>query len=64
MLGCSAGGMTARDGGWDGVARHQRMDENQLFVLQSSAALFADRGYLGTSVNDLVEAAGLTKNAF
>src|SRR4029453_8451598 len=64
MLGCSAGGMTARDGGWDGVARHQRMDENQLFVLQSSAALFAERGYLGTSVNDLVEAAGLTKNAF
>jgi AcrR family transcriptional regulator len=46
------------------VARHQRQDESYLRVLQSSAVLFADRGYLGTSVNDLVEAAGLTKNAF
>jgi AcrR family transcriptional regulator len=46
------------------VARHQRQDETQLRVLQSSAALFAERGFLGTSVNDLVEAAGLTKNAF
>jgi AcrR family transcriptional regulator len=46
------------------VARHQRQDDSLLRVLQSSAALFADRGYLGTSVNDLVEAAGLTKNAF
>jgi AcrR family transcriptional regulator len=46
------------------VARHQRQDETYLRVLQTSAALFAERGYLGTSVNDLVEAAGLTKNAF
>jgi AcrR family transcriptional regulator len=47
-----------------GVARHQRADETYQRVLQSSAGLFAERGYLGTSVNDLVERAGLTKNAF
>ena len=46
------------------MARHQRLDENHLRVLQSSAALFAERGFLGTSVTDLVESAGLTKNAF
>lgn len=46
------------------MARHQRADETYQRVLQSSAALFAERGYLGTSVNDLVERAGLTKNAF
>jgi AcrR family transcriptional regulator len=33
-------------------------------VLHSSAGLFAERGYLGTSVSDLVERAGLTKNSF
>ena len=46
------------------MARHQKADENVLRILQSSAALFAERGFLGTSVNELVEAAGLTKNAF
>jgi AcrR family transcriptional regulator len=46
------------------VARHQRADGTYLRVLQSSAGLIAERGYLGTSVNDLVEAAGLTKNSF
>jgi AcrR family transcriptional regulator len=46
------------------VARHQRADETYLRVLHTSAALFAERGFLGTSVNDLVDAAGLTKNAF
>ncbi len=46
------------------MARHQRADEIYLRVLHSSATLFAERGYLGTSVNDLVERAGLTKNAF
>jgi AcrR family transcriptional regulator len=40
------------------VARHQKADENVLRILQSSAALFAERGFLGTSVNELVEAAG------
>jgi AcrR family transcriptional regulator len=46
------------------VAKHQRADETQQRVLSTSAALFAERGYLGTSVNDLLEHAGLTKNAF
>jgi len=46
------------------VARHQRLDDNHLRVLQTSAALFAERGFLGTSVTELVESAGLTKNAF
>lgn len=46
------------------MAKHQRVDETYLRVLHSSAVLFASRGYLGTSVNDLVESAGLTKNAF
>jgi len=46
------------------VARHQRADETYLRVLHTSASLFAERGFLGTSVNDLVDAAGLTKNAF
>jgi len=40
------------------------LDENHLRVLQSSAALFAERGFLGTSVTELVESAGLTKSAF
>jgi AcrR family transcriptional regulator len=46
------------------VAKHQRADEIYQRVLHSSAGLFAERGYLGTSVNDLVERAGLTKNGF
>lgn len=46
------------------MARHQRADETYLRVLHSSAGLFAERGYLGTSVSDLVERAGLTKNGF
>ena len=46
------------------MARHQRADETYLRVLHTSASLFAERGFLGTSVNDLVDAAGLTKNAF
>ena len=40
------------------------MDSEQLRVLRSAAALFAERGFLGTSVSDLMESAGLTKNAF
>jgi AcrR family transcriptional regulator len=46
------------------VARHQRADETYLRVLHSSADLFAEKGFLGTSVNELLERAGLTKNAF
>ena len=46
------------------MARHQKVDDTYLRVLHSSAALFAERGFLGTSVSDLLERAGLTKNAF
>ncbi len=46
------------------MARHQKADVTYLRVLQSSAELFAEHGYLGTSVNDLLARAGLTKNAF
>ena len=46
------------------MAKHQKADETYQRVLQSSAGLFAERGFLGTSVNDLLERAGLTKNAF
>jgi AcrR family transcriptional regulator len=46
------------------VARHLRADENQRRLVEASSELFAERGYLGTSVNDLLERAGLTRNAF
>jgi AcrR family transcriptional regulator len=46
------------------VARHLRADENQRRLIEASSELFAERGYLGTSVNDLLERAGLTRNAF
>lgn len=32
--------------------------------MRASAELFAERGFLGTSVNDILERAGLTKNGF
>jgi AcrR family transcriptional regulator len=40
------------------------MDDGQLRVMRSSAELFAERGFLGTSVTELMEAAGLAKSAF
>ncbi len=46
------------------MARHQKADATYLRLLQTSAALFAERGFLGTSVSDLLEQAGMTKNAF
>lgn len=46
------------------MARHLRVDENYQRVLRAAAGLIAERGYLGSSVNDLIERAGLTKNAF
>jgi AcrR family transcriptional regulator len=46
------------------VAKHQRVDETYYRILHSSAGLFAEKGYLGTSVNELLERAGMTKNAF
>ena len=56
--------MRVRGASFLAVAQHQRWDDNQLYLLRSSAELFAERGYLGTSVSDLMERAGLTKNAF
>jgi AcrR family transcriptional regulator len=41
-----------------------RADDNQRRLMEASSDLFAERGYLGTSVNDLLERAGLTRNAF
>jgi len=46
------------------VARHLRADDTYQRVLGSAAGLIAERGFLGTSVNDLLERVGLTKNAF
>ncbi len=46
------------------MAKHQLADDNYLRVLRTSSRLFAERGFLGTSVNDLLDAAGVTKNAF
>ena len=46
------------------MAKHQRVDETYYRILHSSAGLFAEKGYLGTSVNELLERAGMTKNAF
>lgn len=40
------------------------MDGEQLRVMRYAAMLFAERGFLGTSVNDLLESTGLTKNGF
>jgi AcrR family transcriptional regulator len=40
------------------------VDEIYHRILHSSAGLFAEKGYLGTSVNELLERAGMTKNAF
>ena len=46
------------------MAKHLRADETYQRVLRSAAGLIAERGFLGTSVNDLLERVGLTKNAF
>jgi AcrR family transcriptional regulator len=46
------------------VARHQRADENHLRILQTASALFGEKGFLGTSVTELVERSGLSKSQF
>lgn len=46
------------------MALHQEYDGAQLRLMRAAAPLFAERGFLGTSVNDLMESGGLTKNAF
>ncbi len=39
-------------------------DAGQLRLMRTSAELFAERGFLGTSVNDILERGVLTKNGF
>lgn len=40
-----------------GVETHRR-------ILEAAAELFLDRGYAGTSLNDIIQASGLTKGGF
>jgi AcrR family transcriptional regulator len=42
----------------------EQLDVGQMRTIRACAALFAERGFLGASVSDLMETAGLTKNAF
>ncbi len=46
------------------MARHQRAAGNHLRILQTASALFGEKGFLGTSVTELVERSGLSKSAF
>lgn len=41
-----------------------RGEETRRRILADAAAAFAERGYVGTSMNDLVRSTGLTKGAF
>lgn len=45
-------------------AQTDRGEETRRRILLTAAEAFADRGYAGTSMNELVRAAGLTKGAF
>lgn len=44
--------------------RTDRGEETRSRILAAAAAAFAERGYAGTSMNELVRATGLTKGAF
>ncbi|HET7015704.1 MAG TPA: TetR/AcrR family transcriptional regulator [Streptosporangiaceae bacterium] len=39
-------------------------EATRAFLLRTAARVFAERGYTGTSLNDLIAASGLTKGAF
>lgn len=39
-------------------------EATRAFLLRTSAAVFAERGYASTTLNDLIAASGLTKGAF
>ncbi|MFD1050588.1 TetR family transcriptional regulator, partial [Kibdelosporangium lantanae] len=39
-------------------------EATRAFLLQTAARLFAERGYTGTALSDLIAASGLTKGAF
>ncbi|HEX6207830.1 MAG TPA: TetR/AcrR family transcriptional regulator [Actinomycetota bacterium] len=46
------------------MVRTDRGEETRRRILTEAAAAFAERGYAGTSMNELVRAPGLTKGAF
>src|SRR5436190_24119397 len=39
-------------------------EATRAFLLRTAAQLFAERGYAGTALSDLIAASGLTKGAF
>src|SRR3954453_18370721 len=39
-------------------------EATRAFLLRTAARLFAERGYTGTALSDLIAASGLTKGAF
>jgi len=42
----------------------QRGDKSRTTILEAAEKLFAERGYAGTSMNDIIRASGLTKGGF
>jgi AcrR family transcriptional regulator len=44
--------------------RQQRAERTRLRILETAAAAFAERGYDGVSLNELIRGSGLTKGAF
>jgi AcrR family transcriptional regulator len=44
--------------------RQQRAERTRLRILETAAAAFADHGYDGVSLNELIRGSGLTKGAF
>jgi AcrR family transcriptional regulator len=44
--------------------RQQRAERTRLRILETAAAAFADHGYDGVSLNELIRRSGLTKGAF
>jgi AcrR family transcriptional regulator len=45
-------------------ASSDRADQTRRRILDAAAVIFAERGYLGTSMNDLIGASGLAKGGF
>lgn len=44
--------------------RQARAERTRALILEAAAVAFADRGYDGVSLNDLIHASGVTKGAF
>ena len=45
------------------VAALSKSDRTRSFIIEASSAIFNEKGYAGTSMNDLTEATGLTKGS-